>query len=305
MSKRIGIFLYQSNKEKMFPNVQMLIDSAEAMGYKVDAIHITELAWKIERGKTKVLWKGKKLPQFDFIIGRYRLSGEMPMLEPLARVIQDDGQKVFNRVEAATVAKNKAVAQMVLASKGIPMPKAAVVYGSEQLATVLKGIRTPVVVKTIFGSLGIGVFLAESMKSLRSIIDFIYYRQFRDPVIVQEMVRQDKPTDIRALVVGDKVVAAMQRSATKNEFRSNLGRDGVGSTIKLTKKQEQIAVMATKAINLDYAGVDLIVGKNRKTYVIEVNSNPGLSGITEVTGVDVATLIIKHCAKMAGAQKRK
>ena len=299
MKKRIGIFLYQNNKSQVFANNALLMAAAEELGYQVDSVHVTELTWKIMNNKVKVYWKGKPLPKYDFIIGRYRISGEMPVVAPLAKVVQDSGVRVFNNVDAALLAKSKSASQVALAQAGVPTPKAAIVFGSDQLDFAVRGIKGPFITKAIFGSLGIGVFLAESVKALRSIVDFVYHRQFRDPVVIQEMVKQDAPSDIRALVIGNKVIASMQRTASKKEFRSNLSRSGIGTPIKLSKAQENIAVKAAKTIGLDYAGVDLIVGKNKKTYVLEVNANPGLTGIVNVTGINVPKLLIKHCAKLA------
>ena len=155
---------------------------------------------------------------------------------------------------------------------------------------------SPLVVKMIEGTQGVGVVLAETKKAAQSVIQA--FRSLKANILVQEFIKESSGTDIRCLVIGDKVVASMMRKGPVGEFRSNLHRGGRAEKVKITPKERATAVKAAKVMGLNVAGVDLL-RSDRGPLVMEVNSSPGLEGIEKATGKDVAGMIIEFIEKNA------
>jgi ribosomal protein S6--L-glutamate ligase len=149
----------------------------------------------------------------------------------------------------------------------------------------------PLVVKLLQGTQGVGVVLVESKSAARSVIDA--FRQFEANILVQEFIKEANGRDVRCFVIGDEVVAAMERVSEGTEFRSNLHLGGTTHQVELSADEVDTARMATKALGLEIAGVD-ILRSNRGPLVLEVNSSPGIEGIETATGVDVAGMMIDH-----------
>jgi ribosomal protein S6--L-glutamate ligase len=157
-----------------------------------------------------------------------------------------------------------------------------------------------VVIKLLEGTQGIGVVLAETQKAAESVIEA--FMGLKANILVQEYIREAGGADIRCLVVGDKVVAAMKRQAKEGEFRSNLHRGGSASLVKISPEERSTAVRAARVMGLNVAGVD-ILRSNHGSVVMEVNSSPGLEGIEQATGKDVAGIIIEFIEKNAKPNK--
>jgi ribosomal protein S6--L-glutamate ligase len=173
-----------------------------------------------------------------------------------------------------------------------PMPKWQIVRHPQNIPSAAKRIGFPLVLKTAFGTWGKGVFYAENLKTLQPIADYLAIRD-KNPVILEEFIEEAKCNDLRVFTIGDRVIASMKRKAKKNDIRANIGIGGSGKKIKITKKEEELTLRVVRLFDLEMAGVD-ILRSSRGPIIIEVNSNPGLEGITEVTGIDVAGEIIKH-----------
>jgi ribosomal protein S6--L-glutamate ligase len=150
------------------------------------------------------------------------------------------------------------------------------------------------VIKLIEGTQGKGVILADTHKAAESIIDG--FRQMKAHFLVQEFIKESKGQDIRCLVIGDRVVASMMRTAKEGEFRSNLHRGGTAMPVEISQEEAAMAVKAAKALGLNVAGVDLL-RSHRGPLILEVNSSPGLQGIETSTGLDIASMIIEHIEK--------
>jgi ribosomal protein S6--L-glutamate ligase len=161
----------------------------------------------------------------------------------------------------------------------------------------------PLVIKLLEGTQGIGVVLAETHKAAESVIEA--FMGLKANILVQEFIKEAGGTDIRAIVVGGRVVAAMKRTGAEGEFRSNLHRGGVATAIRLTREERQTAIRAARTLGLNVAGVD-ILQSNTGPMVLEVNSSPGLEGIETATELDVAGIIIAHIerrvARLAGRE---
>jgi ribosomal protein S6--L-glutamate ligase len=177
------------------------------------------------------------------------------------------------------------------------LPKTGFANHPDKISDLLKNVGgAPVVIKLLEGTQGIGVVLAESNKTAESIIEA--FMGLKANILVQEYIKEAGGADIRCLVVGGKVIAAMKRQGAEGEFRSNLHRGGTASLVKLSPEERRTAVEAAKAMGLNMCGVD-ILRSNNGPLIMEVNSSPGLEGIESATGKDVAAMIIEHIEKTA------
>jgi ribosomal protein S6--L-glutamate ligase len=180
----------------------------------------------------------------------------------------------------------------LLSRKGIGLPITGFSHNTSMTQNLIKLVGgAPLVIKLLEGTQGKGVVLAETNKAAESVIDA--FRELNANILVQEFINEAEGSDIRCLVVGDKVVASMMRKAKAGEFRSNLHRGGTAQKVEITKSEKETAIRACKALGLSVAGVDLL-RSSRGPLIIEVNSSPGLEGIERVTGIDVASIIIKY-----------
>ena len=183
-----------------------------------------------------------------------------------------------------------------MARSNIGMPKTVFTNYSKEVTKIIDSVGgAPLIVKLLEGTQGVGVVLAPTKKAAESIIEAFHSMKAR--VIVQEFISEAKGADIRAFVIGNKVVGAMKRQGKEGEFRSNLHQGGSGTLIKLTQKEREVAKTAAKAMNLSIAGVDLLQS-DRGPLVLEVNSSPGLEGIEQATGKDIAIEVIKYVEKL-------
>ncbi len=294
---KIAILSFQSKVFQNFSAVDELADRAVRLGHEVEVVVMDDLTFCFD-AKKSVLRNGKPLKKYDIMIARPRIIADPSIPATLLHEIEKSGQIFVNGPAALVAAKNKIKSLQILSEKKVAIAKSTIVNGRDQLEHAARTHKFPIVIKTAYGTYGTGVFLAESMSSLRSIVDFIFSRGFDDPVVLQTYYKEVKGKDIRAFVVGNKVIAAMQRSAKRDEFRANFHQGGDVAEIKLTPAQNKLAIKATRALGLDYAGVDILQTK-RGPLVIEVNANPGFEGITAATGVDVASEIVKYAVRMA------
>jgi ribosomal protein S6--L-glutamate ligase len=201
---------------------------------------------------------------------------------------------VFTTVSSLALvrSRDKLRAMQIMAKHGVGIPRTAFAKRPDNIQYLIKEVGgPPLVVKLLEGTQGLGVVLAETKNAAKSVIEAFY--GLNANILVQQFIKEAKGADIRAFVVGGKVVAAYKRQGKEGEFRSNLHRGGQGEPIKLKKSEREMAITAAKALGLDIAGVDMLQSE-RGPLVLEVNSSPGLEGVERVTGVDVATKIIEY-----------
>jgi ribosomal protein S6--L-glutamate ligase len=195
--------------------------------------------------------------------------------------------------------RDKLRAMQLLAGANVGMPVTSMAHSPKDTDGVIKAVGgAPLVIKLLEGTQGIGVVLAETKKAAQSVIEA--FRGMDANILVQEFIEEAAGTDIRAFVVGNRVVAAMERRAAKGEFRSNLHRGGSAEPVVLTDDERETALRAAHTVGLDIAGVDMM-RSNRGPLVLEVNSSPGLEGIEKSNDVDVADLIVQYIEKNAEA----
>jgi ribosomal protein S6--L-glutamate ligase len=197
----------------------------------------------------------------------------------------------LNESQAISRSRDKLRCLQLLSRRGIGLPVTSFAHSTKDVAGVIELVGgAPLVVKILEGTQGIGVVLCETAKAAESVIEA--FRGIHANILVQEFIKEAGGADIRAFVIGDKVVASMRRQGAAGEFRSNLHRGGTAEKVKLTPEERTTAVRSAKAMGLRVCGVDML-RSNHGPVVMEVNSSPGLEGIETATGIDVAGAIIK------------
>jgi ribosomal protein S6--L-glutamate ligase len=240
----------------------------------------------------KLFYGGKNMPNVDVMITRANVLRDADLELTLNKHLLLIGIPLINGYMPILRAKNKIRMLQVLAHKGVKVPKTVVLKTLEFLDQAIKRVGGfPVIIKTPHGSLGKGVAIVESRRSLLSSLDIFWMDPANRNLLIQEYVAESEGKDIRAFVVGGRVVASMERQSAEGDFRSNINIGGVGVPVTLTEEEVELSIKAADAFNLDMAGVDILRTKTGPV-VMEVNSNPGLEGITEVTGWDVAGEIV-------------
>lgn len=209
---------------------------------------------------------------------------------------------VLNPAGAIAVSRDKLRCLQVLASHGIDIPRTLLTQDRGAIPRLVEELGgLPVIIKLLRGTQGVGVMLASTLQELRTTVDTFW--QLGQEVVVQEFIAESRGRDIRALVVGDRVVGAMVRRAKKGEFRSNLHRGGSGRPLELPEAYADVALRAARIVGLDIAGVDLLESRSGPK-VMEINSSPGFEGLERATGQDIAGAMIEH-ALASGRRGRR
>lgn len=264
--------------------------AAEERGHKVNVIDYLRCHVDITARSPKVMYGGHPL-KFDAIIPRVASSSEGAYGAAIVRQFEMAGAYSVNASQAIVRAGDKLRSLQLLSRKNIDLPRTGFAHTTlpkDNLIDMVGG--PPLVIKLLQGSQGAGVVLAPTRKAAEAVISA--FHQLNANFLVQEFIAEAEGHDVRAFVVGDKVVAAMERSAPPGDFRSNIHRGGSATKVKLTKEERMVALAAARAMNLKVAGVDLIRA-SRGPLVLEVNSSPGLEGIEGATDVNVAGKIVK------------
>lgn len=270
-------------------------EAAEERGHSAVVIDYLRCYVDITARSPKVMHGGKALTKFDAIIPRVASSGESAYGAAIVRQFEMMGSYCMNASQAIVRSGDKLRSLQLLSRKNVDLPKTGFAHNLLSKDDVMKIVGgPPLVIKLLQGSQGAGVVLAPTTKAAEAVISA--FQQLNANFLVQEFIAEADGRDIRAFVVGGKVVAGMERSAPPGDFRSNLHRGGTAKKVKLTKQQREVAIAAAKAMNLNVAGVDMIRAK-RGPLVLEVNSSPGLEGIETATGADVAEQIIGFIEK--------
>ena len=279
-----------------------LLEAAEARGHSLDIINTLHCTMNITSRRPTVLYDGQTLKDYDAVIPRIGASITQYGLAVL-RQFEMGGVWSLNESVAIGRSRDKLRSMQIFSKHGLGLPVTAFAHDPKKTDEVLKIVGgAPCVIKLLEGTQGIGVVLAETEKSAKSVVEA--FRGANVNILVQEFIKEADATDIRILVVGGKVVASMMRTGAEGDFRSNLHRGGIAKQIKITPEERSTAVRAAKVMGLNVAGVD-ILRSNHGPVIMEVNSSPGLEGIERVTGKDVAGRIIDFIEKNAQAGNTK
>jgi ribosomal protein S6--L-glutamate ligase len=279
-----------------------LVAAAADRGHTIEIVNTLRCFMNITSHRPVVHYDGRVLDGFDAVIPRIGASVTFYGLAVL-RQFEMMGVYPLNESVGIGRSRDKLRSMQLLAREGIGLPVTAFAHDPRQTTELLKIVGdAPVVIKLLEGTQGIGVVLADTQRSATSVIEA--FRGAKVNILVQEFIKEAGGTDIRALVIGGRVVAAMKRTGAKGEFRSNIHRGGSAETIKITAEERSTAVRASKALGLNVCGVDML-RSNHGPVVMEVNSSPGLEGLENATGVDVASKIIEFLEDHAKKGKTK
>ncbi len=279
------------SRNRALYSTRRLVEAIEARGHRAVVLDHLRCDIVIEQDKPAIFYNGDIIKNVHAVIPRI---GASVTFYGAAVVRQFEMMGVPTAVESQALvrSRDKLRSLQILARSDVGMPKTVFTNYSKEVAKIIDSVGgAPLIVKLLEGTQGYGVVLAPTKKAAESIIEAFHSMKAR--VIVQEFIQEAKGADIRAFVVGNKVVGAMKRQGKEGEFRSNLHQGGTGKLIKLSKKEREVALTAAKAMNLSIAGVDMLQSE-RGPLVLEVNSSPGLEGIEKATGKDIATEVIKY-----------
>ena len=279
-----------------------LKEAAEERGHSLEILNTTRCNVNIASHRPTLTYNGETLSGYDVVIPRIGASITNYGLAVL-RQFEMQGVWPLNESVAIGRSRDKLRSMQILAKHGLGLPLTAYANDPKAAEEIINAVTgPPVVSKLLEGTQGIGVVLAETMSSAKSVIEA--FRGANVNILVQEFIKEAGGTDIRALVVGGKVVAAMKRTGAADDFRSNLHRGGSAQIIKITPEERSTAVRAAKHMGLNVCGVDML-RSNHGPVIMEVNSSPGLEGIETATGKDVAGQIIGFIEDKAQAGKTK
>ena len=281
---------------------QRLVEAAKAAGHEIDIINTTKVYVNITSHHPELRYKGESLEGYDAVIPRIGASVTFYGLAVL-RQFEMMGVWPLNESVAIGRSRDKLRCLQLLAREGIGLPVTAFAHSDDFADDVIKiAGGAPVVIKLLEGTQGIGVVLGETHNSAKSVIEA--FRGVKVNIMVQEFIKEAGGSDIRCLVIGDRVIASMKRQGAKGDFRSNLHRGGNAQVIKITPEERSTATRAAKIMGLNVCGVDLLRSKHGPV-VMEINSSPGLEGIETATKIDVAKEIIQFMEKNMKPNKTK
>jgi len=271
-------------------STRRLKEAAEKRGHRAFVLDTLAFSLNVEPDEPALYYRGKKLSTYDAVIPRI---GASVTFYGLAVLRQFEQMGVFNLNSALAIgrSRDKLHSMQILSRHNIGLPLSAFVRRRDDVLPAIERVGgAPVILKLLEGTQGVGVILADTVKVAQAIIETL--QSTRQNVLIQKFVKESKGKDIRALVVGDKVIAAMRRTAKGDEFRSNVHRGGSAEAVELSEEYQQTAVRAAQIMGLRVAGVDMLEGKDGPQ-IMEVNSSPGLEGIETSTGVNVAEAIVE------------
>lgn len=283
--------------------IRFLRQAIKALGHIPKVYKVEKCQLYFDNRQPAILYNNKPIKGCDILIPRFSILANIDSEVSIVKQFQMLGITVMNKYLPTSRAKNKLRTLQILTYRGIPVPKTLVV---RKLQYLNEGIDLvggyPVIIKSPFGSYGTGVAIVESKRSLYSALDIIW-KSATNIILIQEYVAESLGVDYRAFVIGDKVIASMERTAPQDDFRSNLHQGGEAKVVTLTAEEQRLAIRATQALNLDMAGVDILRTKNGPV-IMEVNSNPGFEGLMAASGVDVAAELVKYAVKLHNKTKK-
>ncbi|NAW64341.1 30S ribosomal protein S6--L-glutamate ligase [Photobacterium halotolerans] len=294
---KIGILSQNAN----LYSTRRLREACEQRGHEAVVINALRCYMNINSVQPSIHFEGHDVVGIDAIIPRI---GADITFYGCSVLRQFEMMNVFsiNQSIAISRSRDKLRSLQLLSRKGVGMPITGFASKPDDVKDLIKMVGgTPVVIKLLEGTQGIGVVLAETQKAAESVIEA--FMGLKANIMIQEYIAEAGGADIRCFVLGDKVIASMKRQAAEGEFRSNLHRGGSASLVRITPEERRTAVAAAKAMGLNVAGVDLL-RSNRGPLIMEVNSSPGLEGIEHATGKDIAGMIVEYIEKHAAKKRR-
>ncbi len=286
--------LYILSRNASLYSTKRLVEAAEERDWEVRVLDYLKFSIEIQKGELKIHYNGEPIDAPDAIVPRI---GASRTFYGTAMVRHFEMMNVFSCAGSLAIkrSRDKLRSLQILSKNGVDMPKTVFASNKSDAKDVIKlSGGTPLVLKILEGTQGVGVVLVETQKAAKSVLDAFYGMDVN--LLVQEFIAEAGGADIRAIVVDGQVVGAMKRQGAEGDFRSNLHQGGSATLYKLSRKEKATAIAAAKAMGLGVCGVDMIPSE-RGPLVMEVNSSPGLEGIEKATGIDVAGKIMEYIAK--------
>lgn len=288
---KIGLL---ASNEKLYSN-QRLLEAGQERGHEMSFLNINQCYMKLDASEPEARYRGGRvLNDLDAVITRIRPSMTF-YGTALARQFESMGIYTTNSSTAITQSRDKLFSLQLMLKSGIDIPTtgfASSPMDTHDLIDMVGG--APLIVKLLEGTQGRGVVLAETKKAAESVINA--FKSLRANLLVQKFIKEANGKDLRCFVINGKVVAAIERTAAPGEFRANLHQGGSAAVVKITKQERALSIKAAKALGLQVAGVD-IIRSNNGPLLLEVNSSPGLEGIENATGKDIAGMVISSIEK--------
>jgi ribosomal protein S6--L-glutamate ligase len=283
------------SRKKSLYSTRRLLEAAKSQGLKARTIDVLRCSLSLEAGAPRLFLEGKLLARPDLALPRIGASVTTHGLH-VVRQLEAQGVTLINGSTAIEQSRDKLRALQKLATAKVPVPRTVLARGGKHLDALVAQVGgLPAILKMLRGTQGVGVMIAHTMAEVESILGTLW--DLKQEILLQEFVAEAKGSDLRALVVGERVVGAMRREAKTGEFRSNLHRGGAGKAIVLEPAVEAIAVRAAQVLGLEVAGVDLLESSSGPK-VVEVNSSPGFEGLERATGHDIAGAIIERAVAL-------
>jgi ribosomal protein S6--L-glutamate ligase len=292
--------LILSTKKSLY-STRALKEAALTRGHSVEVVDHTKCSVLMECGNPQIYYQGHALDDVSAIIPRIGASVTF-FGSAVVRQFEMQGVITTASADAIETSRDKLRSLQIFSTLGINIPKTVFAKFPKKddiPELIYKVGGVPLVVKLLSGTQGLGVVLADTKSAAKSVIEA--FSSLKANILIQEFIKEAGGRDIRAIVINDRVVAAMKRQGAPGEFRSNLHQGGFAEAIELSPEQEAIAVKAAQAMGLGVAGVDLLPSDSG-LLVMEVNSSPGLEGIQKSTGIDVSGAIVEYLEKQVEAR---
>lgn len=293
------IILLASNP-KLYSN-RRIMEAGRASGHDVKFVNVGGCYIKVASNASEIFYdEGKKIEDIDYVIPRIKPAMTF-YGSVVVRQFETMNVNCLNNSDAITKSRDKLCTLQILAQHGLGVPITSFANTSYETKDIIKLVgNAPLVIKLLEGTKGVGVVLAETNKAGESVINA--FRTLKADILAQQYIKESKGHDIRCFVIGNQVVASMQRQAQEGEFRANIHLGAKARAVEITEEERKMAIDAVRIIGLDVAGVDM-VRSNSGPKILEVNSSPGLEGIEGATGVDVAGKMIEFLEKKFAEKK--
>lgn len=285
------------SRKKSLYSTRRLLAAARPLGLKAVVLDTLRCQLLVERGAPQVFYGPERVPPPDVVLPRIGSSVTAYGLA-VVRQFEAMGVRVLNGSRAIAASRDKLRCLQVLAGEGIAAPRTLLAHHRASVPRLVEHVGgLPIIVKLIQGTQGVGVMIATTLEEAQALLGTFW--DLGHDALVQQFIRESEGRDVRALVVGERVVAAMRRQAKEGEFRSNIHRGAQGIPLELPADYAELAVRAARVLGLEVAGVDLLESRHGPV-VMEVNSSPGFEGLEKATGADIAGAIMRRAAEVAG-----
>ena len=294
--KRLGVVILSRNR-KLY-STRRLVEAAKALGHAPRVVDTLRCNMVVERDRARIVYRGEDIDPASVHVAIPRIGASITGYG-LAVVNQLDlmGVPVLNAAVPIARSRDKLRALQLLARFGIDIPRTVMCRFKEEVEGAVRLVGgLPCIIKLIQGTQGVGVMIANTEAEVSGMLDTLW--KLGQEILLQELVAESRGKDVRALVVGDRVVAAMRRTARAGEFRSNIHRGGVAEAVTLDREYHEAAVKAARVMGLEVAGVDMLEARTGPK-IMEVNSSPGFEGLEQATGIDIARLYVQHAVEYA------